>query len=69
MMAKAVTVARRPAVGVGSQPVDRWGGTPLTGAEASGHGEVAALLREHAHEVATLPHRPHRSDKREAAVG
>src|SRR5262249_15792969 len=30
------------------QPVDRWGGTPLSDAEGNGHTEIAALLREHA---------------------
>jgi glutaminase len=51
--------------GADSQSADRWGGTPLSDAEANGHGEIAALLRQHADEVAPLLRR---SDKREAAV-
>ncbi len=46
-------------------PLDRWGGTALSDAEDNGHSEIAALLREHAGEVALLPRR---SDKREAAA-
>ncbi len=51
--------------GADPRPVDRWGGTPLSDAEGNGHTEIAALLREHAEDVASLPQR---SDKREAAA-
>ena len=32
--------------GAETQPVDRWGGTPVTDAEANGHTQVADLLRQ-----------------------
>jgi glutaminase len=51
------------AAGAGPQPTDRWGGTPLSDAEGNGHTQIAALLREHAKDVAPLSHR---SGKREA---
>ncbi len=53
------------AAGSDPRPEDRWGGTPLSDAETFGHTEIAALLREHAEDVASLPHR---ADKREAAA-
>ena len=53
------------AAGSDPRPEDRWGGTPLSDAETFGHTEIAALLREHAEDVAALPHR---ADKREAAA-
>ena len=53
------------AAGSDPRPEDRWGGTPLSDAETFGHTEIAALLREHAEDVAS---RPHRADKREAAA-
>ena len=53
------------AVGTGPQPVDRWGGTPLSDAEGNGHTEIAALLREHAAEAVPLRDR---SGKQEAAA-
>ena len=53
------------AAGADPRPVDRWGGTPLSDAESNGHTEIAALLRQHAEQVAPLSHR---SDQREAAV-
>jgi len=34
------------AAGADPQPVDRWGGTPLSDAEGSGHTQVAELLRQ-----------------------
>ena len=36
----------QPTVLAGPQPVDRWGGTPLSDAEAGGHTQVAGLLRQ-----------------------
>jgi glutaminase len=53
------------AAGADPRPTDRWGGTPLSDAETNGHAEIAALLREHAEEVAPLPIR---SDRRKAAA-
>jgi len=40
------------AAGADPRPKDRWGGTPLSDAEGNGHAEIAALLREHAAQVA-----------------
>lgn len=51
--------------GADPSPADRWGGTPVSDAEGNGHGEIAALIREHAAGVDTLHHG---SDKREAAA-
>jgi len=34
------------AAGADPQPVDRWGGTPLSDAEGSGRTQVAELLRQ-----------------------
>ena len=34
------------AAGADPQPVDRWGGTPLSDAEGSGHTQVTELLRQ-----------------------
>ena len=39
-------VALLLAHGASRATVDKWGDTPLMNAEAQGHGEVAALLRE-----------------------
>ena len=44
------------AAGADPQPVDRWGGTPLSDAEGNGHGEIAALLREHTTEITSMAH-------------
>ena len=53
------------AAGADPRPVDRWGGTPLSDAESNGHTEIAALLRQHAEQVAPLSHR---SGQREAVA-
>jgi len=42
------------AAGADPRPVDRWGGTPLSDAEANGHGEIAALLRAQTGEAIPL---------------
>jgi glutaminase len=34
------------AIGTEPQPVDRWGGTPLSDAEGNGHTQVVDLLRQ-----------------------
>ena len=34
------------ACGTDPQPVDRWGGTPLSDAKGNGHTDVADLLRQ-----------------------
>jgi glutaminase len=34
------------ALGADPQPLDRWGGIPLSDAETNGHTQIAALLRQ-----------------------
>jgi len=50
--------------GTGPVPVDRRGGAPPSDAEAGGHAEIAALLRQHAGQPG-----PGRPGEREAAAG
>src|SRR6516165_8947593 len=52
------------AAGADPRPVDRWGGTPLSDAESNGHTEIAALLRQHAEQVAPLSHRSDQRDRK-----
>ena len=47
--------------GADPQPVDRWGGTPLSDAEGNGHAQVVELIRQAAQPMAG-------SDGRRAAV-